>query len=227
LRRSLLIGLWIRKAGKQEKKMDLLLATRNAHKTREFTQILGDEFHVYDLSTARNIPEIKETGRTFTENAILKALAVAQEPVLGESRMDRQVLVVADDSGLEVDALDGAPGIYSARYAGDKATDKDNVDKLLSELARRNVPSHERSARFRCVLALARTGKVLGTFEGLAEGVIVDIARGADGFGYDPIFLPEGFDKTFAELPTEMKNRISHRAKAIASLRDYLARGSS
>ncbi|MEY2526478.1 MAG: XTP/dITP diphosphohydrolase [Verrucomicrobiota bacterium] len=198
--------------------MDLLLATHNAHKTREFAAILGNEFHVRDLSSARNIPEIKETGHTFAENAILKALAVAQ---------DRQVLVVADDSGLEVEALGGAPGIYSARYAGDNATDKDNVAKLLSELRRRNLPSHERSARFRCVLALARAGKLLGTFEGVAEGVIVDLARGTGGFGYDPIFVPEDFDKTFAELPAETKNRISHRAKAIASLRDHLARGSS
>jgi XTP/dITP diphosphohydrolase len=198
--------------------MDLLLATRNAHKTREFAEILGDEFHVSDLSSVGNVPKIKETGRTFAENAILKALAVVQ---------DRQLLVVADDSGLEVDALGGAPGIYSARYAGDNATDKDNVAKLLSELRRRNVPFHERSARFRCVIALARAGKLLGTFEGTAEGMIGDLARGVSGFGYDPIFRPAGFDKTFAELPAKTKNRISHRAKAIASLREHLARGPS
>src|SRR4029077_4195478 len=123
------------------------------------------------------------------------------------------------------DALGGAPGIYSARYAGDNATDKDNVAKLLGELRRRSVPSHERSARFRCAIALAHAGKLLGTFEGVAEGVIIDLARGTGGFGYDPIFVPEGFDKTFAELPAETKNRISHRARAIASLREYLARG--
>ena len=204
--------------------MQLIVATRNAHKTREFAEILGDEFHVSDLSSARNIPEIKETGRTFAENAILKVLAVAQDRTASGGQ-DRQGLVVGDDSGLEVDALGGAPGIHSARYAGDEATDKDNVAKLLSELGRRNLSSHQRSARFRCVLALARKGKLLGTFEGVAEGVIVDLARGAGGFGYDPIFVPEGFDKTFAELPPEMKNRISHRAKAIASLRGYLARG--
>lgn len=198
--------------------MDLLLATRNVHKTREFAEILGDKFKLRDLSALEEAPAIEETGRTFAENAILKARAVAQ---------DRQLLVVADDSGLEVDALGGAPGIYSARYAGDNATDKDNVDKLLSELTRRNVPSHERSARFRCAIALARAGKLIGAFEGTAEGVIVDLARGAGGFGYDPIFLPDGFDKTFAELPAETKNRISHRAKAIVSLRDHLEAGPS
>jgi XTP/dITP diphosphohydrolase len=198
--------------------MDLLLATHNPHKTREFAQILGDEFHVSDLSSARDVPEIKETGRTFAENAILKALAVTQ---------DRHLFVVADDSGLEVDALGGAPGIYSARYAGENATDEDNVARLLCELTRKKVLSHERSARFRCVIALARAGKLIDTFEGTTEGVIVDLARGLSGFGYDPIFAPAGFDKTFAELRAETKNRISHRAKAIASLRDALRAGTA
>lgn len=186
----------------------LLLATRNAHKTREFAQLLGDEFEIADLSGA-GAPTIEETGHTFDENAILKAVAVSR---------DRDGLVAADDSGLEVDVLDGAPGIFSARYAGANATDQENIDKLLRELSRHQ----QRCARFRCVIALARDGKLLGTFEGKVEGVIVDLARGSAGFGYDPVFRPDGFDKTFGELPAEIKNRISHRAKAIAALREAL-----
>jgi XTP/dITP diphosphohydrolase len=195
----------------------LLLATRNAHKTREFAEILGKDFEVSDLSSVRDAPEIKETGGSFAENAILKALAVSQ------LRSASDGLVVADDSGLEVDALNGAPGIYSARYAGENASDEANVEKLLSELSRQNLPpASKRTARFRCVIALARAGKLLGTFEGTVDGVIVDLARGRNGFGYDPIFVPEGFDRTFAELPTEIKNKISHRAKAITRLREAL-----
>jgi XTP/dITP diphosphohydrolase len=194
----------------------LLLATRNAHKTREFAEILGKEFEVRDLSSVRDAQPIKETGQTFQENAILKALAASQ------LRSASGGLVVADDSGLEVDALNGAPGIYSARYAGENASDEANVEKLLRELSRHNVPASKCTARFRCLIALARAGKLLGTFEGLIEGVIVDLARGRNGFGYDPIFVPEGFDRTFAELPGEIKNKISHRAKAITRLRETL-----
>jgi XTP/dITP diphosphohydrolase len=191
--------------------MDLLLATGNAHKTREFAEILGEGFRVDELSSSKDFTPIEETGRTFAENAILKALTASQ---------DRHLLVIADDSGLEVDALNGAPGIYSARYAGENATDDQNVEKLLRELAGQD----SRRARFRCVIALARHGKLLGEFGGTVEGTIVDLARGQGGFGYDPIFLPEGFDKTFGELPAETKNRISHRAKAIAALRDALSK---
>ena len=194
----------------------LLLATRNAHKTREFAEILGKDFEVSDLSSVRDAPEIKETGGSFEENAILKALAVSQ------LRSASGGLVVADDSGLEVDALNGAPGIYSARYAGENASDEANVDKLLRELSLQNLPASKRTARFRCVTALARAGKLLGTFEGTVDGVIVDLARGRNGFGYDPIFVPEGFDRTFAELPAKIKNKISHRAKAITRLREAL-----
>lgn len=194
----------------------LLLATRNAHKTREFAEILGKDFEVSNLSSVRDDPEIKETGGSFEENAILKALAVSS------LRSASGGLVVADDSGLEVDALKGAPGIYSARYAGENASDEANVDKLLRALSRQNLPASKRVARFRCVIAATRAGKLLGTFEGLVEGAIVDLARGRNGFGYDPIFVPEGFDRTFAELPAEIKNKISHRAKAITRLREAL-----
>ena len=190
--------------------MDLLLATDNQHKSREFRELLGREFKVSDL---RSFPEIampEETGRTFEENAVLKAIAAST---------NRQSLVIADDSGLEVDALGGAPGIYSARYAGENASDRNNVDKLLGELRDRN---EKWPARFRCVIALARNGRLLGTFEGSVEGEVVDLPRGTNGFGYDPVFQPKGFEQTFAEMAAELKNKISHRAKAIAALCEAL-----
>jgi len=189
----------------------LLLATRNSHKTREFAEILGDGFDVHDLADVAEFPMVKETGLTFEANAILKAV---------ETSKHFQEHVVADDSGLEVDALHGAPGIYSARYAGEHATDADNVTKMLAELTRCDPAPH--SARFRCALALAQGGKVVGTFEGVVEGTIVNAPRGSAGFGYDPVFKPRGFERTFAELSSAEKNRISHRAQAIRSLRAAL-----
>jgi len=189
--------------------MQLIVATRNAHKTREIQRILGPAFTVSDLSEHLKVPDICENGKSFEENAILKAVGASRH---------LSGLVVADDSGLEVDALRGAPGIFSARYAGENATDKEKIDKLLSELARTATEETKRSARFRCLIALARQGELLGTFEGIAEGAIVEQARGLRGFGYDPIFVPRGFEETFAELPSEVKNTISHRAKAIHAL---------
>ena len=189
----------------------LLLATRNSHKTREFTEILGDRFEVHDLAEVAELAPIKETGSSFEANAILKAV---------EASKHCPGLVVADDSGLEVDALQGAPGIYSARYAGEHATDATNVAKLLGRLAECDPGLH--SARFRCSLALAQGGKVLETFEGVVEGTIVDAPRGTAGFGYDPVFQPWGFDQTFGELSPAEKSRISHRARAIQSLRTAL-----
>src|SRR5215831_9535308 len=194
--------------------MDLLLATRNAHKTCEIQQVLGPAFTVSDLSAHPKIPDVRENGKSLEENAILKAV--------GASRR-LPGFIVADDSGLEVDALGGAPGIFSARYAGENAMDKQNIEKLLGELARTAAEERKRSARFRCVIALARQGKLLGTFEGIVEGTIVERARGLHGFGYDPVFVPGGFEKTFAELPAEVKNMISHRAKAIRRLTAKLA----
>ena len=194
--------------------MDLLLATRNAHKTREVQRILGPAFTVRDLTAHPQIPETAETGKSFEENAILKALA------LSRTLPD---FVIADDSGLEVDALGGAPGIFSARYGGENATDKQKIEKLLGELARTGADETRRSARFRCVIALARQDELLGTFEGIVEGTIVERPRGLHGFGYDPIFVPSGFEETFAELPPEVKNTISHRAKAIRGLPAELA----
>jgi XTP/dITP diphosphohydrolase len=192
----------------------LLLATRNAHKTREFSEILGPDFMVRDLAGEPEAPAIEETGQTFAENAILKAVALSKRfpgPVIG------------DDSGLEVDVLGGGPGIFSARYAGPGAPDRDNVARLLDELGR--FPNERRySARFRCVLALARAGELLETCEGVIEGAIVSAPRGAGGFGYDPVFQPDGSSQTFGELPAAEKNRISHRARAIRELRAALMR---
>ena len=190
----------------------LILATRNAHKTREFAEILGSKIEVRDLTNETEFTPVEETGHSFEENAILKAVdASGRFPGL----------VVADDSGLEVDLLHGAPGIYSARYASERATDAENVEKLLNELAKVKSALPP-SARFRCCLALARAGRVLETFEGMIEGVIVKATRGTHGFGYDPVFQPEGFDQTFAELSPALKNRISHRALAIHELRHAL-----
>ena len=191
----------------------LLLATRNAHKTQEFAQMLGAEFEVRDLADASEFAPVEETGLTFAENAILKAVAVSKQ---------FPELVVADDSGLEVDGLGGAPGIYSARYAGERASDAENVAKLLAELARCSAETGSRDARFRCALALARAGGVLGVFEGVVEGAIVGAPRGSAGFGYDPVFQPAGSTQTFAELSPAEKNRISHRARAIQALRAAL-----
>jgi XTP/dITP diphosphohydrolase len=189
--------------------IELVVATRNRHKTREIQHILGPESRVHDLGAHPEVSQIRESGTSFEENAKLKALATSTQ---------LPGLVIADDSGLEVEALGGAPGIYSARYASANATEKEKIDKLLQELARLRATKEARRARFRCVVALARNGNLLGTFEGIVEGRIADKARGGSGFGYDPIFIPEGFDQTFGELPDQVKNAISHRAKAIRAL---------
>ena len=191
----------------------LLVATRNAHKTREIQHILGSGFSVRDLRAYPQISEIIETGPSFEENAKLKALAVSTK---------LPGLVVADDSGLEVDALGGAPGIHSARYASANATNTEKIDKLLEELARVRAKNDSRRARFHCVLALARNGEVLGVFEGIVEGQIADQPRGSRGFGYDPIFVPKDFQRTFGELGPAEKNQLSHRARALEKLRTFV-----
>ena len=193
--------------------MQLIVATRNAHKTREIEQIFGSALAVRDLTAHPEISEITESGTSFEENAKLKAIAVSRK---------LPGLVIADDSGLEVDALGGAPGVRSARYAGVNASDTERIDKLLSRVANVGAKSDQRRARFRCVLAVARDGHVLATFEGVVDGKIAERPRGSHGFGYDPIFIPEGFEETFAELPEEVKNNISHRAKAVRKLQAEL-----
>jgi len=188
--------------------MRLLIATKNANKTEEIRTILGSSWAVEDLTAHPEIESPEETGATFEENSAIKALAA--------SRLFPGY-VLADDSGLEVDTLKGAPGVYSARYAGSGATDADNRARLLREV--REFPA---TARFRCVICLAREGRVLGTFSGSVEGSIVESERGSGGFGYDSLFVPEGYSQTFGELPAETKNGLSHRARALAGAREFL-----
>jgi len=191
----------------------LLIATKNAHKAAEIRAILDGAWEVTDLNAHPEVPAPEETGATFAENAAIKAVAA--------SRLFAG-FVISDDSGLEVDALDGAPGVISARYAGLRATDADNRAKLLRELAAEHARGKARSARFRCVMCVAREGAALGTFDGAVEGVIINHERGAGGFGYDPLFVPAGHCETFAQLPAEVKNRESHRARALARAQEFL-----
>jgi XTP/dITP diphosphohydrolase len=188
----------------------LLIATKNAHKAAEIRAILGADWEVADLNAFPQISAPEETGVTFAENAGIKAVA-------GSALFPGMVL--ADDSGLEVDALGGAPGVLSARYAGIAATDADNRAKLLRELANA-APPH--TARFHCVMALAEHGRVLSTFEGAVEGRVIEAERGSGGFGYDALFVPEGYEQTFGELSAEEKNRLSHRARALARVLAFL-----
>lgn len=192
----------------------LLVATGNAHKVREFAELLGADFAVSGLDQSGQIPKVEETGATFAANATLKAVAISQL---------FPGLVASDDSGLEVDALNGAPGVRSARYAGEDATDEENVAQLIAALRVTKMDRQRATARFRCVVALAEAGKVLATFDGTVSGSVLTAARGEAGFGYDPVFVPDGYDKTFAELGPAVKNQISHRARAIARLREYLS----
>jgi XTP/dITP diphosphohydrolase len=189
----------------------LLIATRNAHKTREIHQMLGSGWDVRDLTTLPHAPEVEETGQTFQDNAILKAVTISRH-VTG--------LVLADDSGLEVDALNGAPGVRSARFAGPGATDAGNRNLLLKELAKQ--PGDRFPARFCCVMALASQGEVLGTFAGVVEGEVIPAERGSGGFGYDSMFIPRGYQETFAELAPVIKNSLSHRARALAKMLEFL-----
>ncbi|MEA3208960.1 MAG: XTP/dITP diphosphohydrolase [Chthoniobacter sp.] len=171
-------------------------------------------WEVTDLTTHPELAAPEETGATFAENAAIKALA-ASAHFAG--------LVLADDSGLEVDALGGAPGVWSARYAGIGATDAANRARLLRELTSAGARGKQRTARFHCVMALAENGISLGTFEGTVEGVIVNEEKGAGGFGYDALFVPEGFCETFGQLSSETKNQLSHRARALAKVMAFLA----
>ncbi len=187
----------------------LLVATNNPGKVREYEELLaGRPFQVTFPAAAGLELDVAETGDTFEANARLKALAFAQASGL---------LTLADDSGLEVDALAGAPGVYSARYAGPGAGDADRYGKLLAALE--GVPQGQRTARFRCVIALAWPDGRLRLAEGRCEGQIGFGPRGDNGFGYDPVFVVEGYGgRTMAELAPEIKNRISHRARAVQAL---------
>lgn len=187
----------------------IIIATRNAHKVEEIRAILRG-YEVRDLSELADPPLVEETGTTFLANAILKAEAISQLT---------DAVVLADDSGLEVDALAGAPGVYSARYAGIDGDDQANNEKLLREMA----GAENRRARFRCVIVLAHRGRVLADFSGSVEGTLLEKREGQGGFGYDPLFVPLGQTQTFAELGEEVKNSMSHRARALAQVSTWLA----
>ncbi|TCO80232.1 XTP/dITP diphosphohydrolase [Plasticicumulans lactativorans] len=193
-----------------------VLATGNPGKAREFAALLADLGIEVLPQSAFGVPEAAETGLSFVENAILKARNAARHTGLA---------ALADDSGIEVDALNGAPGIYSARYAGVGAGDAANLEKLLEVL--RTVPAEQRSARFRCVLVWMRHAEDATPViaQGTWEGSITTAARGSGGFGYDPVFEVAGLGLTAAELDAATKNRLSHRARAMACLRALLAGG--
>jgi XTP/dITP diphosphohydrolase len=223
----------------------LLIATRNAHKVGEIRAILGAHFQFLTLNDFPAAPKVVEDALTFTGNASKKAIKLAQW--LSGSQLSifnsHPFFVLADDSGLKVDALNGAPGVHSARFAAvDSAKsgntpDADNNAKLLRLL--QNVPDQKRTARFRCVIALVPVpvGKIEvaspvcyadelepQTFDGVCEGRMLFEPRGKKGFGYDPLFVPVGFEQTFAELGEDVKNQLSHRAKALAKLKDYFSK---
>lgn len=186
--------------------MELVIGSNNIHKIREFRSILK-KIGSFDLLSLIDFPDyvpVEETGSTFEENAILKAQHAATS---------LNKLVLSDDSGLVVPALKGAPGVFSARYAGQGASDKDNRRKLLKEMS--SLQDHSRQAYFECVLALASPEGLIKTTKGVVEGVILETERGSHGFGYDSIFMKHEYGKTFGELNEETKNRISHRRKAL------------
>lgn len=188
----------------------LVLATRNKNKVKEFKEILKDfSVELRSLDDFGPIPEAVEDGDTFDDNAYKKAHHTAR--VLG-------LPAIADDSGLVVEALDGQPGVHSARYSGPDATDEENCEKLLQEM--KGVTN--RKAHFACVLSIAVPSGPALTYEATCEGVILDEKRGKSGFGYDPLFYFEEFDKTFAELPMEQKNKVSHRGKALEEFKQEL-----
>lgn len=195
--------------------MKLIIATNNAHKAQEIRQILAGSFSALDtLREAGLAIEVVEDGATFAENAVKKA-----EQVLAAAPGYDAAL--SDDSGLAVDALGGAPGVYSARYAGPQHDDADNNRKLMADMA--GVPDGQRGCRFVCAVALARRGRPTVTAEGACEGVLLRAPRGENGFGYDPYFYYPPAGRTFAELTGEAKNAVSHRRRALESLRALLA----
>ena len=190
---------------------NILVATHNAKKRRELKTLLkgfsGTKImNLNDLDVMP--PIIVEDGKTFRQNAVKKAVTISKF---------FDGLVLADDSGLEVDALDGKPGVRSARFARKKATDAENNKKLLRLLD--NIPEKNRRAKFVCHIALAKKGMLMANFEGVVRGTILEKPKGSNGFGYDPLFVPKGYNKTFAEMAAVSKNKISHRALALRKLK--------
>ncbi|HLR03746.1 MAG TPA: XTP/dITP diphosphatase [Virgibacillus sp.] len=191
----------------------IIIATKNQGKAKEFRTFF-DEFGIQALSLndfGERIPDVEETGETFKENAALKAEQIA-------SLMNQPV--ISDDSGLEIEALDGRPGVYSARYAGMDKNDQANIDKVLTEL--KDIPEGERQARFVCMLAVAIPNQPTHFEQGSCHGKIAFEQNGVNGFGYDPIFIPEGYTETLAQLTPEEKNRISHRRHAFANIESWV-----
>jgi XTP/dITP diphosphohydrolase len=192
--------------------MKIVFASSNEGKVKEIKEMLGEmEIELVSLKEYKDAPDIIEDGNTFLENALKKAKIISG--FTGET-------VLADDSGLRVDELGGEPGIYSARYAGDKATDDDNINLLLARLI--NIPQEKRTAFFCCALVLYRPNGSYDCFESNWHGLIIDERRGDNGFGYDPVFFVQELQKTAAELPPEIKNKISHRGQAFAQLKKAL-----
>jgi XTP/dITP diphosphohydrolase len=199
----------------KESAQELLIGTRNNGKIREIQLLLAAMpfLRMRNLAEFPTAGEVEETGLTFSDNAILKARSYARQTGLW---------ALADDSGLEVDALGGAPGIYSARYGGAGATDGERIERLLEELS--PFARQERRARFICAIAIADgEGQVANLSVGKCEGLIAQAPRGTQGFGYDPIFIPDGFEQTFGELMPEIKEKISHRALALQGASSFLA----
>jgi XTP/dITP diphosphohydrolase len=194
-------------------KKQLVFVTNNKHKLEEVRHMLGDAYRIASLTDIHGCEDIPETGHTLEENALIKAGYVWNKYGLD---------CFADDTGLEVKSLNNAPGVYSARYAGEQKNSEDNINRILKELA----GEEDRSARFRTVVALILDGREY-LFEGAVDGQIIREKRGAGGFGYDPVFVPDGQEKTFAELGNEVKNTVSHRAVAINKLKVFLYEESS
>ncbi|MCS7163381.1 MAG: XTP/dITP diphosphatase [Thermodesulfovibrio sp.] len=192
--------------------MKIVIASRNAKKIEELKRILeGIEINLLSINDFPELEEVEEDGLTFEENALKKARYVCQKTGLP---------AFSDDSGLEVEALGGKPGVRSARYAGERATDEDNIKKLLKDLE--GVPLEKRNARFVCCIALVFPDGQEYIFWGYVKGKITESPRGNYGFGYDPVFIPEGFQKTFAEMEPHEKDKISHRREALNKLKDFL-----
>lgn len=192
----------------------ILAATGNKHKLKEFQEMLdkvdfGEEVKVVGPDEIGGISDVEEDGETFEENAVKKAVAASKES---------SIAAFADDSGLEVEALDGAPGVKSARFAGPDARDEDRIAKLLHLME----GVENRRAKFVCVLAIANEGELLATFRGEVSGVILTEPHGSNGFGYDPVFRPDGCEQTFAEMKSEEKDKISHRARAMEKAVEFV-----
>ncbi len=190
----------------------ILIATKNQGKVKEFEALLAPlGYHVSSLFDFPDSLDVEETGKTFEENAILKAEAISNQ---------YQMMTIADDSGLEIDYLNGEPGVFSARYAGPKKDDQENINKVLEKMM--NVEKKDRGARFVCALAISVPTQQTQTVVGTCEGYIAEKQKGLSGFGYDPIFCLKGSDKTMAELSKQEKNQISHRADALRKIKDLL-----